>query len=180
MLLEEFYYVSQIVASVAVLASLIYLAVQTRQTSKNQQAQMHAARLQVINALVSKTGDPAFSQTWQTGLTGEPGLSEAQAREFGSVAYMLIQTFQEQHLELQEGMIDVRRWSGSKHALRQLLAQPGFRAMFKLLRNTLDKEFVVLVDALIVETKGQLPAPNIGPVWQMLAAEERAAMLAPK
>ena len=166
------------VASVAVLASLIYLALQTRQTSKNQQAQMHAARLQMFNGLVSKTGDAAFSQTWQAGLAGEPGLTDAQAREFGAVACMLLQAFQEQHLELQEGMIDARRWNGSKQALRQFLAQPGFRAMFKLMRNGLDKECVALVDALMVETKGQLSAPNHGAVWLALAAEERVAMLA--
>jgi hypothetical protein len=37
MSLESFYYISLIVASVAVLASLIYLALQTRQRSKTSE-----------------------------------------------------------------------------------------------------------------------------------------------
>ena len=57
MSLEEFYYVSQIIASTAVLASLIYLALQTRQTSRNQRAQMNQARSEWVRGSYEKMLD---------------------------------------------------------------------------------------------------------------------------
>jgi hypothetical protein len=178
MSLEEFYYVSQIVASIAVLASLIYLALQTRQTARNQQAQMHIMRFQFIRDFTFKIGDRSFGETFSAGMEAEPGMSAAQSREFFLFVYSLIQSFEEQFYERREGMIDARRWDSSRSALKAMLARPGFRAVYKIWQSRLDKDFVALADTLIAEAKKEPTPPDIVAVWQMLAASERASATA--
>lgn len=180
MSLEDFYYVSQIIASTAVFASLVYLALQTRQTSRNQQAQMHALRLQTINALIMKMGDPSFSGTCQLGLAAEPGMSATQAREFYFFVFSMLYGMQEQFLEHKEGMIDASRWQATRDVFRYYLSMPGFRAVFRVRRLGMDPGFVALGDTLIAETNAQSVPPDLSIGWLTVAAEERAAMVAQK
>jgi hypothetical protein len=178
MSLEEFYYVSQIAASVAVLASLIYLALQTRQTARNQQAQMHAMRLQAVRNDIDKINAPAFYQTFQAGMRADAELKPEELSQFLGVAYGLMLNFQEQFHEFQEGMINARRWEPSKLALRRQLAFPGFRAAISTYRAELDPQFVTLVDHLLAVLK---TAPAMQPTnhrWKQHVDEDRAAMAA--
>jgi hypothetical protein len=62
--------------------------------------------------------------------------------------------------------------------LKGLLTRPGLRAVYKLLRNRLDKDFVALADALIAEAKNEPTPPDLVTAWQMLAASERASVTA--
>ena len=62
MSLENLYYASQIVASFAVIASLIYLALQTRQTARNQRTLMHESRVQMISRDFERMMDPALTR----------------------------------------------------------------------------------------------------------------------
>lgn len=175
MSLEDFYYVSQIIASVAVLASLIYLALQTRQAARNQQAQMHAMRLQAIREDIKRATDPAFQHTFQSGMAGDTELKPEDVGQFLGVTYGLMLNFQEQFHQFQEGMINARRWEPSKLALRRQLASPGYRAAISTFRAELDPLFVVLVDQILAELK---TAPAMQPTylrWKQHADEERAA-----
>lgn len=173
MSLEAVYMASQIAASVAVLASLIYLALQTRQTARNQQAQMHAMRLQVIREDVRLIGDPAFFPVYTACMAGEPGVNAADANQFMMFAYSLMLNFQEQYYEFQEGMINRQRWEPSRLTMRRLLSSPGFRSAFQLYRPTLDVSFAALGDSLIAEAR-TVSAPTPGfERWQQLVAAER-------
>ncbi len=175
MSLEEFYYVSQIAASVAVLASLIYLALQTRQTARNQQAQMHATRLHYVRDDVTRLADPTFYKTYRSGLAGDPYLKAEEGWQFVMTAYGLLLSFQEQFHEFHEGMLNKRRWEPSRSTLRRQLSSPGFRAVFRLFRPQLDTHFAAAVDEIIAEVKTS-PAEQISfTKWQLLAAEERGA-----
>ena len=175
MTLEAIYFISQIVASVAVLASLIYLALQTRQTAKNQQAQMHATRVQLVRADSSRMGDPAFAPIWRAGTAAEPDMDVESLVQFSVFTYGLLQSVQETYHGHLEGMINSRRWEPTKRALQQLLDAPGFRAAFQYHKPTLDGEFVAFVEKLIAD-KNAAPAPK-PPLerWRPLFAAERNA-----
>lgn len=175
MSLEEFYYVSQIAASVAVLASLIYLALQTRQTARNQQAQMHATRLQYVRDDVARLAAPAFSKTFRMGLMGDPNLKAEEGWEFVMTAYGLLLSFQEQFHEFHEGMLNKRRWEPSRSTLKRQMSSPGFRAVFHLFRQQLDTQFANAVDEVIAEVKASPVEQLTFTKWQQLVAEERDA-----
>lgn len=57
MTLEEIYFISQTVASVAVIASLVYLALQTRQAARNAKAAMHENRAETVLRHIDKKSE---------------------------------------------------------------------------------------------------------------------------
>jgi hypothetical protein len=71
-------------------------------------------------------------------------------------------------------MIDTSRWSANERVLRNLFGYPGYRAVYKLARGNMDKDFVALADTILEEAKTQ-PATDIALAWKALAASERAA-----
>ncbi len=176
MSLEDFSYVSQVVASVSVVASLIYLALQMRQTARNQQAQMHVTRLQYVRDDIKRIADPAFFPTYMAGMAGDQSLRAPEAWQFMMFAYGMMLSLEEQHNQFQEGMINTRRWEPSRVVMRRYLAYPGFRAAFQLYRPGLDATFVALAEKLIAEVKSAPVEPNRFESWQQFAATERNAM----
>jgi len=175
MSLEDFYYVSQIIASVAVLASLIYLAIQTRQTARNQQAQMHAMRLQAVREDIKRITDVSFQHTYQAGMAADTELTPAELGQFLGVTYGLLLNFQEQFHEFKEGMINARRWEPSRAALRRQMTWPGTRAAFAAYREEFDPQFVALVAQILAEVKTAPAMQSAALRWRQLAGEERAA-----
>jgi hypothetical protein len=65
--IEDIYYVSQIISVVAVIASLIYLSLQVRQTERNQRAMMQQGRADRVSDAVMRTSDPQMSGVFQKG-----------------------------------------------------------------------------------------------------------------
>lgn len=178
MSLEQLNFIFQILASCAVVVSLLYLAVQTRQTARNQQAQMHAMRLQSIREDVRRLSDPEFQPVYRAGMAADADLTPDAATQFMLMAYSLMISFQEQFHQFQEGMISARRWEPSKHALRRQLMFPGFRAAFATYRMDLDPTFVALVVQLLAELKTAPVMQSTYVQWKQHADEERAAMTA--
>ena len=125
MSLEEFYYVSQIMASTAVLASVIYLALQTRQTSRNQRAQLNQARQEWIRQSSEKAATPQFAPTFRAGLVGDPSMDDEQVYQFVLFAMSELQGFEEVFRQWRDGMIDENRWRSTQFNLKRTVTWPG-------------------------------------------------------
>lgn len=152
MSLESFYYVSQIIASFAVLASLIYLALQTRQTTKNQRALMNQG---VINRL-------STSIQWMS----EPRVLDLRSRvnagetQFTSQELLLLQLWlricllssQDTYVQHKTGLVDQITMNNTLGVLRGLLSQPVNRALWKDTRASYAPEMAAWVDSLIEQT----------------------------
>ena len=174
MSLEEFYYVSQIIASTAVLASLIYLALQTRQTSRNQRAQMNQARSEWVRGSYEKMLDPQFVTTFRAGLVGDPNMDDEQSYLFAMFATSELQGFEEVFRQWRDGMIDDNRWQSTRDNLKGLMAWPGYRAMFELRRQYWDREFVTIVDGAFLNVK-PMSINHLGQAWKAQVAGLRAS-----
>jgi hypothetical protein len=72
MSLEHLYYLSQTIAAAAVMASLIYLALQTRQAARNQRAQIHDSRALWLVEVIQKSIDPALHDVLAAGGRADP------------------------------------------------------------------------------------------------------------
>jgi len=165
MSLEQVYYVSQVVAAVAIIGSLIYLGVQTQQTSKNQRAMMHWNRMLSSRDGAIRIGDPTFAPIWRAGMAADPQMDPTASHTFAWFARGSLIWYHELFLEHRDGMIDGRRWRSTWNGLKSRLDFPGFRAAYKLARVNLDPEFVAMVDALVLEAS-KTPPPDWGTEWQ--------------
>jgi hypothetical protein len=179
MTLEETYYVSQIVSTVVLVLSVIYLARQTHQTAKNQVAQMHQARSALFHEYTLKLSEPEFGPLARAAFQAKDELDDEQVHRFYFYASTVLRFFEEMFRQWRDGMIATERWQSTQKSLTGLLRAPGYRAIYKALRGGLDPGFVATVDALIERTRG---SSMIDPVkeWRAAVEADRASTLAPR
>lgn len=75
MTLEQISYLSQTIAATAVVVSLIYLAIQVRQTERNQRAMMQQARTDRGMVLAASMDAPHFANIWVKVTSDDPDLT---------------------------------------------------------------------------------------------------------
>ena len=172
MSLEEFYYVSQIVASVAVLASLIYLALQTRLTARNQMAMMHENRIQTITHDTEIMMDPAFTPVLNRGMAGDDTLNDDEVMRFQLFGRSMLVQWEERFRQKSDGMLDNDRWKSTQASIRGWMTAPGNRAVFQIFRGGLGKDFCAEVDRLLIESS-ELEIVQISNGWRALVVANR-------
>lgn len=174
MTLENFSEISQIVASLGVLISLIYLAIQTRHAAKSHLAQMHQMRnSQVVDMMVSST-EPSLQSVIRAGSSAE-ALSPTDASRYFNYTQAVLRSMDEQFIGRREGMLGEDRWRKTEAQIERMMTLPGCRAVYVMLRDgkALDKDFTALVDKLLATGRTQ-PVLDFAFRWTTLAAEERA------
>src|SRR5207302_7561953 len=75
MTLERISYLSQTIAAIAVVFSLVYLAIQVRQTERNQRAMMQQARTDRGMVLAASMDTPHFASIWVKVTSDDPDLT---------------------------------------------------------------------------------------------------------
>jgi hypothetical protein len=174
MTLEDIFYASQIIAAAALVGSLIYLALQTRQAARNQRAMMHANREQAVEDISLKIGDPSFGVIWRDGVYAAPDMDILAAHQFAWFARAHLNRFQEHFLGWCEGLIGDERWNTTRGHLQMMLSYPGYRAFYRMWRGGANPEFRALADEVMENMHGE-KAPDDARAWLALAAEERKA-----
>jgi hypothetical protein len=74
MTLEQIFYLSQSVASVAVVGSLIYLGLQVRSAERSQRAIMQQGRADRASIAALAIASPELARVFQRGVAGDPTL----------------------------------------------------------------------------------------------------------
>ena len=179
MTLEEIYYISQVIASVAVIASLVYLALQTRQSARSTRAAMHENRAATVLRHIDKVTEEDFQPVWLKGLSAAADMSDADIWKFSLQAGGWIIMWEERFRERKEGMLDETRWASSEATISGMTRSPGFRAVVAVMRPRLDPDFGALMDKHVALGRAA-PAVNVAAVWREAAARELAAMEQPK
>jgi hypothetical protein len=174
MTLEEIFYASQIIAAAALVGSLIYLALQTRQAARNQRAMMHANREQAVEDISLKIGDPTFGVIWRDAVYASLDMDILAAHQFAWFARAHLNRFQEHFLGWREGLIGDERWNTTRGHLQMMLSYPGYRAFYRMWRSGANPEFRALADDVMENMHGG-KAPDDARTWLALAAEEREA-----
>jgi len=127
MTLEEIYYISQVIAAAAVIASLIYLAVQTRQAARSSRAAMHESRAATVLHHIEKWSDANFSEIWFKGNTGSADMTDDEARRYTLQVGGVIVMWEERFRQRKEGMLDQSRWAASENSIKLRCGVPLLR-----------------------------------------------------
>lgn len=172
--LEEVNYIAQILSTIALVISVIYLGRQTHLAGEHQISQMHQARSYQFQEYTLKLTDAEFGPIARAAFRADDSLDDEQVMRFYFYASTMLRFFEEIYRQWQEGVIASGRWQTTKRSLNGILLAPGFRAVYSVLRCTLDRGFVATVDSLIETSRGRL---EIDPVaeWRAAVAEEMAA-----
>ena len=171
MTLEAVYFLSQIVAAVALIASLLFVGLQLRLSDKTQRALVHQATIQRtielnqrltdahIVALVSKARDPRTS--WSVEEIG-------QMRAIIRVIVLHVTDMQWQH---RAGLLDASTFDSILTATRGLFALPGVRIGWQVIMPHVTASDRALVETLLLQDLPATITSDLTATWRTLAAQ---------
>jgi hypothetical protein len=161
------------VSGVAVLISLVYLALQVRQAQVNQRTLIQQGR-------AARTVDAAFrlaeeqnARILLKGNAGEEDMSVAEYLRYAQLFRAVTLGVEDTFFQHEHGTLTGAAFESTVLATRSVLALPGFRAQWRASRHQYEPSFTRFIDRLLAETpvvrRGD-PAAR----WKALAAEELA------
>jgi len=170
MSLERFYYISQIIASFAVLASLIYLALQTRQTARNQKALMNQGVINRGSDAVHWMSEPRLLELTARIYSGETEFTLQELLHLRFVLRIQLLNCQDTYVQHKAGLIDQITMDNNLGVMKIFLSQPVYRALWTDNRANYSHELVAFVDGLIAQTPLAKPIDRVARFKTDLAA----------
>ncbi len=138
---------SQVFSSAAVLVTLVYLSIQTRQTSKLLQSESRQSMIEVdMEILNNQIQFPELTMSWGT----EDELTLEQKHRLWSFLAAFMRTREHHWLQYQNGVLDQAAWSAYRTAIPVVIGSKRCRAWWETFGPPLyDSVFVETVDALL-------------------------------
>lgn len=161
MTLEEINFISQIVGSIAVIASLIYIGWGIRLNTIATQSHAAQAYVAADNETVGliNTSDN-LADILHRGAVDMSALQVGDLIQFMAFLDQLFISFQSSYLQWKKGALDERLWNTYKLAIVDLLAQPGQQEWWGLRRRWFFDEFRDYVDQTVASVEGKLMHPG--------------------
>jgi hypothetical protein len=155
--------VSQLVSSIAVIFSLLYLAIQVhRSTRVAKVAAQDAAASAVRDVTKSFMDNPEMARVWRAGLEELNKLPpEEQARFFHAV-HQFLKAFETIHFHHIFGLLDEQLWVGWYNLLRHYIASPGIDYYWRLRHDFFSERFQQFVISLERPAKPRTVANLLG------------------
>ena len=155
--LEQASFVAQIVASVAVIVSLIYVGIQIRhsvRTTRLAAVQAVQEALGRSEELVIANGD--FAELLKRGLSADPATLPDTDRIRLNIFYRnCLRGYQAAHYQYRQAALDDSVWEPQARALAAIFeADRGLREHFAVEKYMLDPAFVALCDDLLKNGRG--------------------------
>ena len=140
----------QIGANVAVLASVLFLAVQARlgiQMLKDAAHRNHMDKHQSISRMMAD--NPQLAELWARGSKiGVAKLNDAERAQFVNFFTYILRIWEELFLQHQRGLIDEEMWQANMLIVRDTKPMPGARDAWAVRRHLFTKAFQQFFESL--------------------------------
>ena len=175
MSLNDLATLASLASSVAVLVSLLFLAVQVRQSNRNQRSLMQQGRTTRNVDLLFRLADPKISKLWARLATGEPLEDEEYYMLYGYMA-SVFWSYEDSFFQFRSGMLEVSSWVSDLATLKRLLSNPAYRGVWIAVRSAIGDEYRSFLDGLVVEARRNPPPPNLAHILKQYITEEKEAL----
>ena len=166
MTLEQLANLGELIGGLAVVASLIYLAIQVRQNTANVRSATLAANTDIWASMLAQFAQPEFNEAYILGSSGKPDLKPHQLLQFYLISRAIFVAFENQHYQFLKGTLDEEIYLGYERSTRnQILSLPGFQAYWHANSEEFSPEFVSRVNELIREVTDSDPGRLLSQ-WQ--------------
>jgi len=142
MSLEDLGNVGEFVAAVAVIISLIYLAVQIRQNTRSVRSSTNQGirkMIQEIDLLLAS--DPELNRIWTLGRKDPACLDQEQWGRFSTLVLMFYRNFENAYYERQNKAVDERVYRPWAAYSLRLSSQPGVVRWWESYHELMSEEF---------------------------------------
>ena len=130
MTLSDIASVSTAFSGIAVTASVIYLAIQTRLAAKHARAQIHQGAAARVTTLITGLIDATSCAAWIEGNGGAATPSAIRDRQFALQCAMTINALEDLYLQNRNGLTDPEHFRLECETFRRLLSLPGMGAFW--------------------------------------------------
>ncbi|HUO89199.1 MAG TPA: hypothetical protein VMU08_08490 [Rhizomicrobium sp.] len=152
MTLSDLASLGSFVSGVAVLVSLIYLALQVRQAEKNQRAMINDSYAARITELLSFNAEPANAALLVRVTTGETNFTAEELYRLNMIFRLALINMQATFQQHEAGLLDKRSYETNLVSFREgYLARPAFRALWLGWAPVSSPDFRAAVEAMICE-----------------------------
>ncbi len=143
--------IGELVGGVAVIATLIYLALQVRQS--NTQAKMsvvQASRALATENIRAVSEDPAVTELYLRGLAERDALSATDRIRFDMFMIRLFRSWESQFYENRDGFMSDDMWESYGRTFERLMRQPGSASSWNSQKYQLSSSFANWVDGTVL------------------------------
>jgi len=141
--------ISQAIGSIAVVLSVLYLAVQVhRSTRVAKLATQDAAATALRDVTKPFMQNAEVERIWRIGLEDIGALSVEERARFFHAAYQFLKAFETIHFHYVYGLMDKQLWEGWHGLLRHYVAAPGMAEYWKLRPDVFSERFRKFVNSL--------------------------------
>ncbi len=172
--LENLANLGEFIGGIAVIASLIYLAIQIRQNTQSVRSSTIATNTANWSSLLVNLASGDRSEPYNNGILGVADISGIHFQQFALMSRAMLVSFESQHYQYLNGALDENMYRGYERACRdQILAFPGHQMIWEITREGFSPEFRTLVDRLIAEVSEE-ESFRMLQQWQVLANKRKA------
>jgi len=172
MSLSDFASVGSFLSGFGVLISLIYLALQVRQTKRNQQISIRHSRASRIVELELALADPAVADAWLHGLGDPQAISETELSQFTHLCRALFFHFEDSFYQREEGLLNDAAFETVVAGTQLLARSPGWRAAWRIARLNFDGRFLDFMDRMVAASAVEPPVDLSLEAWRLAFASE--------
>lgn len=165
MTLEEIFYASQSIASIAVVGSLIYLGLQVRGADRSQRAIMQQGRADRASKASLAVAGAQLAQVWEKGMAADPTLTREEVAQWLLLCRAAFLSGEDSFLQHRAGTLDPAAFDSYCAGVRAYMSRAGFRAAWKISAAQFGKDFREFVETQITAAP---ISPNVDTysLWQ--------------
>jgi hypothetical protein len=160
------------VSGVAVLLSLIYLALQVRQTKRNQQIAIRHSRASRIVDLQLALADPAVAEAWLHGSGSPQEITRTELSQFTNLCRALFFHFEDSFYQREEGLLNDDAFETVVAGVRLSARSPGWRAAWRMARPNFGGRFLAFMDGSVAASAAEPPVDLSLEAWKIAFASE--------
>lgn len=137
---------ANLISSLAVVVSLIYLSRQIRQGADNQRSIMDRGRSEQVGDWLQYIARDDTAELVLRGHAGDPTLTETELHRYLWSLYPLFLHFEDSFYQHRAGMIGDGQYASIVGHLKSQCTSPGFRALWRHIRLRFPTDFVAFFD----------------------------------
>lgn len=148
----------ELLGGVAVVASLVYLAIQIRLNTRTVRGTTHHQNTDLWSSLLFRLAEPEIAQAYVAGMSGRADIRPSHYTQFFFICRAMFVAFENQYYQMRKGVLDPDTYAAYQRSIStQLLAFRGFRVWWAQSRDVFSPAFISHVDAMIAEVPEQQP-----------------------
>ena len=176
MSLSDLASIGSLVSGVAVLGSLIYLALQMRQTDRNQQALIRHGRVTRGVDFQVAQADPGVADAFRHGLQNPEEITQREISQFLTLCRAFFLHLEDSFFQHEEGLLNEDAFATVLSGSRRIARFPGYRTAWESTRLGHAGRFRDFMDEIVASARLETPihVPSVDE-WKAAYAAETAA-----